>query len=478
MIDLESVGIMREKNMTDYLKSVIDSALKTLKAGIINLMDTEPFFAQVLMSMEYVPAPIGTCAVDGKRFFYEPEFLATRTINDRKFIIAHEALHQALFHPFQMRDALKANPKFDLELANIAMDYVINAILKSTGWRLPNDALYERRFTPEMEWIQVYRILENERQQNPSESHNGDTSSRDNDSNSSPSRVQNEQQSSTQNGDGSSDDTQAQSGNVSNGESRRDSGEDTGDENGKQSDKDIPSECKEHPNGGVIPAKEDQNEEAKAKQNISQASEIAQRAGTIPSTLQRKLEDVFDIVASPWEVLQDHISRETVGDKTYRRSSRRSIDPDFMLPSFEKDFEIENGVFAFDVSGSVNQEMMNHFWKHGTNIISEYSGTVFAVFCDSKLPKENVFEFECNCIPETLPSFKGGGGTKFKPVFNWIEENDIEPDFLVYFTDMETSDWKKIQEPSYPVFWLVWNSSWKKEDTSFGETIDISREKY
>ena len=181
---------------------------------------------------------------------------------------------------------------------------------------------------------------------------------------------------------------------------------------------------------------------------------------------------------SPWEILQDCISRETVGEKTYRRPSRRAIDSGFILPSYERDFEIENGVFAYDVSGSVNQTMMNHFWKHGSNIISEYSGTVFAVFCDDELPEDNISEFECDSLPEEFPTFSGGGGTGFLPVFDWIEKEEINPDFLIYFTDMCSYDLQELEEPDYPVFWLVWNSRWDEKDTPFGMTIDISKERY
>lgn len=464
--------------MINYPQKVIDSALKTLKAGIINLLESEPMFAQILMNMEYVPANIGTCAVDGKRFLYEPEFLANKSIKDRKFIIAHEALHQCFLHPFQMRDMLKANPKFDLNLANMAMDYVINALLKSTGWRIPDGALYEPRFTHEMEWLQVYRILEKEKESEPNSDSQDNTSddefSGDSGLQSEPQSEDNSDQNNEQNLGTSDEQSDDESDDESDAQSEAQSDEETQDE----TENEIPKDCKGHSNGGVIPANDDLNSEANAKQNISQALEISQRAGTIHSSLQRKIEDVFDILESPWEILQDCISRETVGEKTYRKLSRRTIDSEFILPSYGKDFEIENGVFGWDVSGSVNKTMMSHFWKHGLNIISEYSGTVFAVFCDSELPEENIFEFECDSFPDKLPKFDGGGGTRFNPVFKWIEDEEILPDFLVYFTDMEAFDLCDLKEPDYPVFWMVWNPRWKEKDTPFGITIDISKEKY
>ena len=54
----------------------------------------------------------------------------------------------------------------------------------------------------------------------------------------------------------------------------------------------------------------------------------------------------------------------------------------------------------------------------------------------------------------TLPrKFKGGGGTSFKPVFEWLEQQDQQPDLVVYFTDAE-GEFPK-HEPQCPVLWLV-----------------------
>jgi len=48
---------------------------------------------------------------------------------------------------------------------------------------------------------------------------------------------------------------------------------------------------------------------------------------------------------------------------------------------------------------------------------------------------------------------KGGGGTDFRKVFEYIEEKSIELDCLVYFTDAEGSFPE--EEPPYPVIWIV-----------------------
>ena len=457
--------------MKETQESLIKAALKVLKAGIITLLDKEPMFAQVLMNLQYKAANVGTCAVDGKYFLYDPKFLGTRTITDRLFIIAHEALHMIFLHPFQMRDMLKLDPMFDCKLANQAMDYVINALLLFLDWRLPSDALYDSRFTKDMEWLQVYRMLEKERE-------NGDSSGKQ----SGEGSGKPDDQLSGDSSDDSNGNSEGTSGENQNeqteGESDEESGEESGGESGDEKSNEIPSGCEDNPNGGVIPAQDDIENETEQKQKISQATEILAKAGKLGGELQRKIEDVLDVLESPWQILQDCIERITIAQASYRKPSRRRKQSNIIFPGIERDFEIENGVIAFDVSGSVNSKMLNHFWKHGTNILQEYSGNVYILFCDSELPEENISEFECSNISDDPPNFDGGGGTAFSPVFDWIETNDICPEFLIYFTDMNTSDWDEIKETDYPVYWLVWNERWNEDKTPFGITIDISNERY
>jgi predicted metal-dependent peptidase len=50
------------------------------------------------------------------------------------------------------------------------------------------------------------------------------------------------------------------------------------------------------------------------------------------------------------------------------------------------------------------------------------------------------------------PSIAGGGGTDFRPPFRWIEEQDLHPGVVVYFTDARGVF---PAEPACPVVWLV-----------------------
>lgn len=69
-------------------------------------------------------------------------------------------------------------------------------------------------------------------------------------------------------------------------------------------------------------------------------------------------------------------------------------------------------------------------------------------------------------------SIKGGGGTCFKPAFDWIEDNAPHIDGLVYLTDGEAYDWSYVEEPQYPVLWLDYGRH--PELYKFGERVKVS----
>ena len=73
---------------------------------------------------------------------------------------------------------------------------------------------------------------------------------------------------------------------------------------------------------------------------------------------------------------------------------------------------------------------------------------------------------------EEVPShFEVGGGTRFAPVFNWINRQNDTPDFCIMFTDLGSHF---EEEPEYPVLWASTVPIWEGiNEPPFGEAVEI-----
>ena len=100
-----------------------------------------------------------------------------------------------------------------------------------------------------------------------------------------------------------------------------------------------------------------------------------------------------------------------------------------------------------------------------SGILDIYNTGMKVMYFDSII--ENVQDFESEDLPiDSLLRPKGGGGTDFRPVFRYIEEEGYEPACLVMLTDGYCDSFPSL-EPEYPVLWIVFGNT--KFDPPFGE---------
>jgi predicted metal-dependent peptidase len=85
------------------------------------------------------------------------------------------------------------------------------------------------------------------------------------------------------------------------------------------------------------------------------------------------------------------------------------------------------------------------------------------VYCDAAV--QSFQEFGPSKPIELEP--KGGGGTDFRPVFEWVNENQIAPVCLIYLTDLCCHSYPAI--PEYPVLWVTDS----RRTAPFGQTVRI-----
>jgi len=72
--------------------------------------------------------------------------------------------------------------------------------------------------------------------------------------------------------------------------------------------------------------------------------------------------------------------------------------------------------------------------------------------------------YQGDTVPEELTY---GGGTAFRPAFAWVEENVPDCEGMIYMTDGDSGDLRQLVEPEFPVLWLDW--SCRPEKYPWGE---------
>ena len=185
----------------------------------------------------------------------------------------------------------------------------------------------------------------------------------------------------------------------------------------------------------------------------TQASQMAgDKAGTVPGSLQRELDDLL-YPKLPWDIiLQKFLFSLSKDDYSWRKPNRRFISQGIILPSLYSE-GIGKIDFAIDTSGSVSREDFNRF-------ISEI-GYVFQRFN----PKEiGIMQFDSvlqsndkvvNMQDFMKLEFKGGGGTQIEPVLEAYKESSAKA--LIILTDGYLYHGEEL-DPKKPVVWCVYDN--------------------
>lgn len=125
-------------------------------------------------------------------------------------------------------------------------------------------------------------------------------------------------------------------------------------------------------------------------------------------------------------------------------------------------------VCAMDTSGSISEDMLSQPVAEVSAIMRDLKPEkVYQLWVDADVANVQVLEPGQPISPEP----KGGGGTDFKPAFDWTEENTQpgEVAMLIYFTDLYAS-YDNLVDPGYPVLWVVMGNG-NPTDPPFGKVI-------
>ncbi len=374
------------------------------------LVVRHPYFGMLASRLECEAADLEAFLSDGRVLQYNERYFAQEPIDTIEFALANSVMHHILSHE---------NRRLSRQgwLWQLATDYAINAMLKENGFLIPERANYEERFAG-MYAEEIYAQLKDEIQ---NEDYNDDESNEEGFNEQNKNRLKEQE---------------------------------------PQKGSDKKNEPLPLPPAELAP--EIEQEWARA---MEEALKKAQEQGEKPGGIER-LFRILQRQSVDWRSeLYSAINRHLKSDYTFARPNKKAICGGIYLPSTCS--ERLDIVVAIDSSGSVDEDLLGRFVAELEALLLSFPDTaVDLLICDARI--QGVYRF---LTGETLEfSLKGGGGTDFRPVFDYIEREGLQPSLLIYFTDAKGTF--PASEPPYETIWVL-NEA---REVPFGRIIFLQRQ--
>ena len=358
------------------------SAEALIKKAKSRLTVTHPYFGMLAARLKHEPGEqTRTYASNGKRFLYNPEFMAQRTFEEVTFILTNCVMHHVLSH--QQRRLQRRG-----SLWQLATDYAINDLLEQNGIVVPPGANYNAEYRG-MFAEEIYEALLLERSSG---------------------------------------------------------GADAFDEQTPESEQENEEE------GGAVSGRIDPDLDAQTESQwqyaASTAQEIAQRKSAMPSGLERLAKKVKRADVDWRFELYNAINRHMRNNYAFMPPNKKHSWRGIALPSLASD--TLSLCVAVDTSGSIDESLLGAFMEEFKTIMQSFPAVkIELIIADARVHAHYTFQGgEKMDFP-----LKGGGGTDYRPVFDYIEAQLPMTTMLLYFTDGD--GWFPRVPPSYEVLWAL-----------------------
>lgn len=388
----------------------------------------KPFLGALVLRLPLVAADPGWCkttTTDARKLYFNPEYIGSLDIQETQFVLAKQALHCALSHFARRHHRIRSRWE-------LACDYAVNPLLIHDGLKPPPGTPVEENFEG-MTAEEIYHCI--------------DEFDRDNSELEKPSDSLGDEGSREPQPDGQSPPP-------------RESGTP---EQDQEREHEESAELARQP--AELSAQQQEELSIQWQQRLAGAAQQAMQAGKLGGSMARMVDYMLQ-PKLPWRMLlAKYMTASARDDYSYSRPSSRRGDP-AIFPSL-RSTQI-NVAVGLDISGSVDDKDMNEFLSEVDAIKGNMRARITVLPCDAELAEGVpwIFEpWEDIEMPEVL---KGGGGTSFCPVFDWLDVQDQPPDLLVYFTDGQGTF--PGTPPCYPVIWLVKG----KQTVPWGQRVQLN----
>jgi predicted metal-dependent peptidase len=380
-----------------------------------------PFWG--VLSLRLAPiedASISTMRTDGISIRFNPGFVAGLSRAELRSTIAHETMHCAALH--HTRRGAR-----DPRRWNIACDYAINPLLVEAGFELLAGALLDPAYAG-LSAEDIYDKLPRD---------TGDSES-------------------DQDGDDRDRNDPGGMGGIS--EAAADDG--AGDA-GCSGQRNQPKQSGSWTRPPVPSSADLSRQEEIWAIATAQAEATARAMGIGAGDAARAIREQVAPKVDWRDVLRRYLSAAAKSDYAWTPPNRRHIARGLYLPSLRSE-GLGPVVVAVDTSGSIDDATLAAFAAETNAILDEAAPeAIHVVYCDDAIAGTETYQ--AGDVIDLTP--RGGGGTAFRPVFDWIAGADVRPICAIYLTDLDGRDFGAA--PDYPVLWV----STEKTRAPFGEVI-------
>lgn len=406
-----------------------------------NAISEYGFFASLLLHLEVVKDnSVGTMATDGKHLFYNEKFVQKMDIGELAFVIMHEVMHCALGHLWRRNDR---NPM----LWNIATDFAVNdllsdvaeACLENTKKKLrssimnnsykafelvrPKNCLYDTTYH-NMSAEDIYDTIKKNAKQNGSSNSNGKSKKKSDENNGSGSSGSNANSSSV---------------NIKGKNIVEPQNHSKWDETEKMSEKEKAKQAMDWEN------------------KLLAANEQLKAQGIVSLGMERIITNIVHPQKN-WRMLLQEFIQEETNDYSLVPPDKR-YDGDFFMYDFNDKTEVVRDILFFvDTSCSMGEKEVNLCYSEIQGAINQFNKNLHGtlLFFDSEVQKQYYDFDDTNGDISKLSPF-GGGGTSYKCVFDFVNNNrDKFPDIngIIILTDGYCDYPKESIAKDIPVLWV------------------------
>jgi predicted metal-dependent peptidase len=437
--------------------------LTRLKSATNTVMKDHPFFAPAMAGMPLVlDRTIPTACTDGRVIRFNPDF--TATLNDYELVglLIHEVCHPLFGHLVRFASAVAMG---NGRLANIATDYEINNLLteySNTASRpivLPKDGCVDLERFKTKAAEAIYKSLQEEELPPPPPP---------------PPKPPEGDEEGEGDGEGDGDGKGGEEGegtkpdDSKDGESKDGSGTKPDKPEGGSGGQPLPEPVS--PGEFEIPKgtpEEIAEQEDKWREILSTSIHASKLRGDAPGGFLEKLQQLQKSPLNMKDILQKYADEFCMDEGSTKPDKRFLANHDLCVAGME-DERIGSLVFVNDTSGSMPARVAEVCCSVIQNAVNTLNADrLIHMDVDSRVAKVREY---APYQPVDI-EIHGRGGTDFRPAFDWVEDNRVDPRVLVYMTD----GWGTFPEspPNMPVLWLTWGKG--AAEYPFGDVIDLEQ---